>query len=392
MTTVYISIGTPKTGTTALQSFMRENEKLLEKQGYSYPRFDIGLKNIFRDRNGHFLVNNLTMNDFDEEQQKAQNVINEKAFKELKKIAEKYDNIILSDEQIWYRCNYTENFWQELVNNFKAINCQVKIIVYLRRQDQIIQSLWNQLVKMYQRKNRPFKESIEAGDFNYFPLDYYRHLKKIEKYIGKENLIVRPYERGQFVDGSLYNDYFGVMGVQLTQEFTYGKIASNVGLDGNFIEIKRVINGVPEYREMDDFMCRPILNASIYENGKSQHIKTSLFTYDEQVEYMKQYEESNRKVAAEYLGKKDEPLFLDQIKEMPTWKVNHETMYRDIVISMAEIFCKQQKEIRELRAQQVKADIELQKSIKEKEAMIESMYNSLIFRMYRKIRRIVKRK
>lgn len=390
MTTVYISIGTPKTGTTALQSFMRENEKLLEKQGYSFPNLDIGMKGIFRDRNGHFLINYLTMNDFDEKKEIAQKALNEKAFRELKKIANQYDNIILSDEQIWYRCNYTENFWQELVNNFKAINCKVKIIVYLRRQDQIVQSLWNQLVKMFMKKTRPFKESIEAGDFNYFPLDYYKHLKGIEKYVGKENLIVRPYERGQFENGSLYNDYFGLMGVELTDEFTYGKIASNVGLDGNFIEIKRIINGVPEYRVMDDFMCRPVLNASMYENGKNEHVKTSLFTYDEQVEYMKQYEESNRKVAAEYLGKTDEPLFLDEIEEMPTWKVNHETMYRDIVISMTEIFCKQQTEIRELRKQQVKTEAELKKSIEEKDAMIESMYNSFIFRMYRKIRRIFK--
>ena len=31
MATVYLCIGTPKTGTTALQSFMRENEEQLQK-------------------------------------------------------------------------------------------------------------------------------------------------------------------------------------------------------------------------------------------------------------------------------------------------------------------------------------------------------------------------
>ena len=32
MGTVHLSIGTPKTGTTAVQTFLRENEELLHKQ------------------------------------------------------------------------------------------------------------------------------------------------------------------------------------------------------------------------------------------------------------------------------------------------------------------------------------------------------------------------
>lgn len=47
MSTVYLCIGTPKTGTTALQSFMRENEKLLNEQGYAFPQLNIGLKEPF---------------------------------------------------------------------------------------------------------------------------------------------------------------------------------------------------------------------------------------------------------------------------------------------------------------------------------------------------------
>lgn len=389
MTTVYISIGTPKTGTTSLQTFMRENEKLLERQGFSYPLLDIGLKSIFRNRNGHFLVNYLIRNKL-EENQTLQTELNEKGFKELEKVAQKFDKIILSDEALWYRCNYRENFWKEMVDNFTAINCKVKIIVYLRRQDQLVQSLWNQQVKMFQRRSRPLQESIENGAFNYFPMDYYKQLKKIEQYVGKENMIVRPYEKSQFKGGSLYDDYFGLLGVQLTDEFTYGKVASNVGLDGNYIEIKKIINGVPEYREMEDFMARPVLNASIYENGKNEHVKVSLFTRDEQIEYMNQYEESNRMVAAEYLGRKEQSLFLDDIEEMPVWKVNQEVMYRDILISMTEIFCKQQREMEELR-RQVEADARMYQSIRQKNAMVDSVYNSLIFRVYRKIQGIFKR-
>lgn len=388
MATVYISIGTPKTGTTALQSFMRENESILAKQGYSFPRFDIGMKSIFRDRNAHFLINHITKIDYNEDKAKAQVELNKKAFAVLGDIAKEYDNIILSDEQLWYRCNYVEDFWTNLMENFKAINCDVKIIVYLRRQDQIIQSLWNQLVKMHLRKTRTFQESIAAGDFDYFPLDYHAQLKKIEKYVGKENLIVRAYEKGQFAENSLYNDFFGIMGVKLTDEFTYGKVASNVGLDGNFIEIKRIINGVPEYLELDDFMCRPILNASIYENGKNIHVKTSLFTKDEQAEYMKNFEESNSKTAKEFLGRENGILFYDIVDNLPVWKVNPDTMYRDVIISMAELFCRQEKEIRNLRKQVEEQNRSMNQRIEEAERKSNAVYNSLIFRVYRKIRNL----
>ncbi len=34
--------------------------------------------------------------------------------------------------------------------------------------------------------------------FDYFPLDYYKQLEEITKYVNKEDLIVRPFEQGQF--------------------------------------------------------------------------------------------------------------------------------------------------------------------------------------------------
>lgn len=37
MKTLYIHIGTSKTGTTSLQHFCTENEKLFEEQRYMYP-------------------------------------------------------------------------------------------------------------------------------------------------------------------------------------------------------------------------------------------------------------------------------------------------------------------------------------------------------------------
>lgn len=397
MTTVYISIGTPKTGTTALQSFMRENDKLLEKQGYCYPEMKLEMPAIYRDRNAHFLILR-SRKKSQEERTVHVREVRENGFKQMEELAKKFDNIVLSDEQLWYRSGQIENFWENLIRDFKKINCDVKIIVYLRRQDQVIQSLWNQLVKMSLRRTEHFKECIENGTFDYFPLDYYTELKKIEKHVGKENLIVRVYEKGQFEgEEGIFSDFFKIVGLKLTDEFTRQHVAKNVGLNGNYIEIKRIINGIPEYRELDDFMFRSILNASIYDNEGHEHAKTSMFTYEEQLAYMRQFEESNRKVAEEFLDCTDSVMFREEIKEQPVWSVNKETMDRDMLIAIAEIFCAQERKIRGLE-ERLRNQLNGQQSWLEQQQLqldaqgkdVAAMHNSFIFRMYRKIRKTFK--
>lgn len=56
MATVYLHIGTSKTGTTALQKFMRRNEEEMKKQGYCYPRLHLGIQSLYWDRNAQFLI------------------------------------------------------------------------------------------------------------------------------------------------------------------------------------------------------------------------------------------------------------------------------------------------------------------------------------------------
>ena len=56
MTTVYISIGTQKTGTTALQTFLGKNNEALHKQNCSYPFMDLNIEKKYDNRNAQFLV------------------------------------------------------------------------------------------------------------------------------------------------------------------------------------------------------------------------------------------------------------------------------------------------------------------------------------------------
>lgn len=350
MTTIYLCIGLPKTGTTATQTFLSENRDLLEKQGYCFPELKTGTDSRFKNRNGHFLAYRSDHPDKEMKKQE-ENAIREKGFQLLEKLANTYPNIVLSDEAIWKISAQKKGFWEDITERFKAINCQLRVIVYLRRQDLFIQSLWNQNIKSQVKWTKKFDDFIEKKAYSYFPLNYYEQLTRIAGYIGQENIIVRVYEHGQFEGNGhcIYSDFLQCIGLEMSAQYTNDNVKSNLGLRGNYIEIKRIVNTVPEYRQMTDFLCSPVKSANNCLAKGSLHTDTSMFSYAQQKTFLERYEESNRKIAEQFLNRSDGRLFYEPLKEYPKWEVKPDTMYRDIILLMTEIACTQQKEILHLK-------------------------------------------
>ena len=102
--------------------------------------------------------------------------------------------------------------------------------------------------------------------------------------------------------------------------------------------------------------------------------KTTMFAYQEQVEFLKEYEESNAKAAREFLGREDGILFREPVQELPRWNSDNGEMYQDLFAVMAEMFCAQEKRINSLKKD------------------IRAINNSLIFRGYRKAKKMLKSK
>lgn len=75
-----------------------------------------------------------------------------------------------------------------------------------------------------------------------------------------------------------------------------------------------------------------------------------MFSYEEQKRFLSQYEASNRKVAEEFLGRPDGRLFYEPVRECPKWKVDPDTIYRDIILLFTEIACAQQQELIRLKS------------------------------------------
>ncbi|MBR1629612.1 MAG: hypothetical protein IJ679_10185, partial [Lachnospiraceae bacterium] len=95
MRRVYIHAGTPKTGSTALQDFLPDNQKVLNKYGYVFPSVPFSFRGVAPHQTAHFLSvwepDGPKSSEWDE------------GFAIMEEALRSYENVIFSDEQVWWR-------------------------------------------------------------------------------------------------------------------------------------------------------------------------------------------------------------------------------------------------------------------------------------------------
>lgn len=365
MKTLYVHIGTQKTGTTSIQGFCQDNEEVLESRGYCYPIFPYEYPRVSADRNGHFLVGSIKDENGNRCEEEEKRIFRE-GMDHVTGLLSRFDNVILSDEHIWQTTyKVRKSLWEELKQEGEKAGFQVKIIVYLRRQDEFINSLWNQTVKAAIREGRSKKTFDEfiAKVPGISQLDYYKKLETIADVLGKENIIVRIFEKERFEGGSIYSDFLKTVGLELTSEYQIRQSVKNMGLAGNTHEIKRVLNSLPEISERDtnNFLRDILLDCS--EISKKEY-PCSMFSREEAKEFMAQYQKSNQCVLREYLKEDGEELFHTDIPDLPKWEKDNPYMQEDIIrfvgMSTIHLLDEMKKENEKLKEEQEKLKCEFQ--------------------------------
>lgn len=313
----------PKTATTALQTFLPLNQKLLNRHGFVYPDMPFHFEGVGIRRNGHFLTFWTRRKDHPEWK---------KGFSVVEKAFKKYDNVILSDENLWSR-QRLQKFWGRVKRKFRRMDVQIKVIVYLRRQDEQVESHWNQKVKSFKvHIDTPFDEYMNSGGYDYMPFDYDASLDRIADRIGKENLIVRVFERQQFEGGTIFSDFLDAIGLSFTDEYQLPEYTSNVRLPDNAVEIKRWVNPLFLNDDVFDFYSESISETFGMASQKERpRPRTSMFSPQERAAFMERYKEGNAYVAREYLGRADGVLFRDDPDALPQWHYDDNDMLEDAV-------------------------------------------------------------
>ena len=316
MSTLYLHIGTPKTGTSAIQKFLPLNKELLEEQGYCYPDFGYRFPGIGVNRNAHFMVYHKMCGPEEEaEIRKSEDERFYEGLDKIKELANTYPNIILSDENIWNGYWKRKNFWSVLKDALTERGIDLKVIVYLRRQDQLIESYWSQQVRETMQKS--FQDYVNSDSYNYFKLDYYNQLEKIAAVVGKENIIVRVYEKQQYEGNgnTLISDFLKVLGLELDDRYESADIVANTSLHGSYLEVKRILNKMDCFRSKMNWAVKYLRTAQSETENKFGVIKTKYFTYEQQKAFLGKYNEGNTAVAREYMNREDGVLFRDEIEK-----------------------------------------------------------------------------
>lgn len=366
MKTLYIHIGTPKTGTTAIQAFCQENQEILQKNGYSYPFFPYSYEEAIPRRNGHFLVG----------YQKGKDGKRDRALEKqifcggmeiIRNLLEQYDNVILSDEGIWtMTCNKRKSLWRELAEEADKHGFTVKIIVYLRSQDSYLCSSWNQTVKVgaINACTETWEEYLADVPKLKQP-DYAEKLDTIAAEIGRENIIVRRFEKESFAGGSIYGDFLDAVGLKLDDGYVIGQEFRNGGLSGNTHELKRILNTLHLDKEQNEIF-RDILLTFAGESARAY--RSSVISEEQSRQIMERYEEGNRHIAEEYLHEPDGTLFhARQIRE-EKWKKDNPYLVDDIIRFTGAGMLYLMEENRKLKQEQdeLKQEVEMLKKFRKK--------------------------
>ena len=216
---LYLHIGLPKTGTSAIQNFFFRNRQILKKQGIVYPDFSLHwaqhvpvakaiMAPLFPD--AHFNPH-------------IQPVAMESWYQALRHdcTTNNCSTVVISSEFFWAApaMQSALSYHEPTEENFSLLEqavaaCKeafswfdtVKIIVYLRRQDQWLESFFNQQIK--DGFTIPTEQELLPCK-NY--LLFSRNLRLWEKHFGRENVLVRNFSA---CNGDVVRDFCSLLSIR----------------------------------------------------------------------------------------------------------------------------------------------------------------------------------
>ena len=336
MSTVYIHVGTPKTGTSAIQVFFTKNRKLLKEKGVCYPDLGFDFPGIKSNRNAHCLNAYI----YDENHKRLRDRERETAEQALEKLIgmlDRFPNFVLSDEQIWNNKDINTERLNHYKEKLAEAGADLKIIVYLRRQDGLLISRWNQEVKQNFNSVAVMtcEEYLAASEKKEKKIyQYAQKLDEIAAVIGKNNLIVRRFSPKSWKDGSIIHDFMHEIGLDVTEEFQELEESENLRLDKNTTEIKRILNKSEFLTEKEISYFRRFLKEISKDYIKEEN--TEMLAKEELQQFLELYAKENERVAEEYIGD-GQPLFSNEVKDLPKWNPQNEKMQEEIIQFFAAV-------------------------------------------------------
>jgi len=265
---LYVHIGMPKTGSSAIQALFACNADVLSKYNYVFP-WHPGFGQSFQTSAGnatklhHWVINN-QIEDFE-------NAINQ--------LTEK--NIILSSEVLFHTARLHPEIFSKMIENF-----DFKIICYIRKIDDLIDSCVNQLVKNHNFTS--YENLISIVDDH----DYASTLINLTQFISKDKISIRLYDRESFTNNSIYEDILEAVELDCVtnmSEMIEPDKVINPSLSPEAFELRMLLNklSIDETNGQEKYHFNGILAKYSVENKKDKFSILSFHEREKVFEYFK---------------------------------------------------------------------------------------------------------
>ncbi|HEG8333112.1 TPA: hypothetical protein SF232_001572 [Campylobacter coli] len=329
--TAYVHIGTEKTGTTSIQEFLYINKSIIQKQNYFFAQ-SIGIKNHWDlaflgyslNKKDSYILNNSLWN-FQAIKQHKKNI-----FSKIKDEVKFNHKIIFSSELLQSRLTRKREI-VKLYTFFKKIGfTNIKVICYIRDANEMLRSLLSEAIKWEEIDSFELKEEKEEYKLGYKKnLFHFHHICNHKQTLqwwgevfGKENLIVRLFDKNEFYQGDLLKDFIHSIGLEWDDEFIIPP-KQNESLDLLGIDLLRRIN---KFLPLFCNNARNIFRGDLHRfavkhfTSKDSHLK---FQPPKEVvqSYIDYFEESNEWVRKEFFPHKER---LFSKKDLTDYKENYE--------------------------------------------------------------------
>jgi hypothetical protein len=280
----------PKTGSSAIQAFLALNQSGLNEQGISYPNPD-DFKQLYQTSSGncYFFHELFAHSKLD----KVKRYID-------RQLVRSEGKVLFSSEMLFHSLRlYPQRFF-EVFNHY-----DFKIVCYIRRQDLLISSAYKQMVKGRGISTLEL-EKIETQ------IDFCSVLLDALKYAVSGNFVIRPYEKAQFFNQNIYDDFCKVIGVKRDQSFSLPEDVVNPSLNQHAFEYRRLLN-ILRF-DCDNFNKKILVNNllssySVQSATSENELGFSVFSLDQRKEILSRYKPKNDRLAEVFFNGK--PLFTD---------------------------------------------------------------------------------
>lgn len=346
---LYLHIGMPKTGTSSLQSFLVQNENALLQNNFCYPKMPGRYPMVSPNRNAHFLVGKV---------KNAAGVEDETLTKErfdlsiqrLEEAFQKADNVILSDEAIWNTYTVkTPECIRQIVGFCDERNIELKVIVYLRRQDYYLESYWKQQIR---KRGAVWEwQRVIKKTPGYIVLDYEKHLREIAEEVGDDHMIVQAYQEENF---DLCSDFMHILNIDDLDSFYVLEEKVNRSLNNNYAEIKRILNQLLETENMQEWGKQQRWFEKVAvdcSRADKKQYESSMFSAGQREDFVKKYDGSNHRISEKYMQGRE---LFDQKTEsgsgLPQWSKDNALQYEDTVLFFGMAYLETKKELEALKS------------------------------------------